>query len=90
MNGNNNAAWVAAQEAARLEDVRWMLETGESLTGAAARLGISPNALEKWLHRRNMHTEATVLRGRDPITDLDRDLSEHGRAAAEKRWGRAS
>lgn len=39
------------QHAARLEDVRWMAETGECLDGAARRLGLSRNTLEKWLDR---------------------------------------
>lgn len=40
-----------AEHAARLEDVRWMAETGECLDGAARRLGLSRNTLEKWLDR---------------------------------------
>lgn len=37
----------------RLEDVRWMAATGECLDGAARRLGMTRNALEKWLGRRD-------------------------------------
>lgn len=37
--------------AARLEDARWMARTGENLEGAARRLGLKPNTLEKWLAR---------------------------------------
>lgn len=40
-----------AETAARLEDVRWMAETGECLDGAARRLGMTRKALEKWLTR---------------------------------------
>ena len=32
----------------RLEDLAWMVETGETVEGAARRLGLSPNALEKF------------------------------------------
>lgn len=39
------------ETAARLEDVRWMAETGECLDGAARRLGLTRNTLEKWLVR---------------------------------------
>ncbi len=37
--------------AAFLENVRFMAETGESWLGAAARLGVTPTALEKRLWR---------------------------------------
>lgn len=37
--------------AARLEDLQWMHDTGETAEGAAARLGISLNALDKWCVR---------------------------------------
>ena len=40
-----------AQRVARLEDVRWMVETGECMDGAAERLGLTPKALERWLTR---------------------------------------
>ena len=32
----------------RFEDLAWMVETGETIEGAARRLGLSPNALEKF------------------------------------------
>lgn len=35
----------------RLEDVRWMAETGECMEGAASRLGMQVKALEAWLRR---------------------------------------
>jgi hypothetical protein len=37
------------ERAARLEDARWMAETGECLDGAARRLGLTRDALERWL-----------------------------------------
>ena len=46
-----NAAKAAARRAARLEDVQWMAETGESLSGAARRLGLAPDVLDRWLYR---------------------------------------
>jgi hypothetical protein len=35
----------------RLEDLWWMAETGECLSGAASRLGVQVKALEAWLRR---------------------------------------
>lgn len=40
-----------AASCARLEDVRWMLATGETLPGAAARLRLSDETLSRWLWR---------------------------------------
>lgn len=59
----------AAQEvadAARLEDLMWMLETGESLIGAAKRLGLSERGLELWLTRRGAQDLTAKLRSRNP------------------------
>ena len=39
----------------RLEDVTWMLAGGECLSGAAARLGISTEALRAWCRRHAPH-----------------------------------
>ena len=36
------------RRAERLEDLAWMVETGETVEGAARRLGLSQNALEKF------------------------------------------
>lgn len=50
----DNAARIADEDAAReqfLEDVEWMAETGECATGAARRLGMKREALEKRLKR---------------------------------------
>ena len=44
----SNSDWNAARRAARLEDLTWMAETGESASGAAHRLGLNRDALEKW------------------------------------------
>jgi hypothetical protein len=50
-----------------LEDVEWMARGGESLQGAATRLGIKPDALERLLR---LHERADLLRdlrSRDPL-----------------------
>lgn len=49
-----------------LEDVEWMAETGESLTGAAVRLGIKPGSLEKNLTDRGQRELLFRLRRREP------------------------
>lgn len=49
----------------RLEDLRWMVETGECATGAARRLGISLVALEKWCANNNARAEWRRLRVRE-------------------------
>lgn len=57
--------------AARLEDVRWMAETGETLTGAARRLGLDAESLAVWLRRRGAGELCRTLRGRE-AADEDR------------------
>jgi hypothetical protein len=52
---------TAAEAAARLEDARWMAETGECLDGAARRLGISKAALERWLTANDRATLSALL-----------------------------
>lgn len=56
----------------RLEDCRWMAETGESFSGAASRLGLKRNALENWLRRNDPDTLARLL-AREP-KDHNRSL----------------
>lgn len=58
--------WQQVDQEARLEDVRWMASTGEGLTGAAERLGISRAALETWL-RKYDRTLLVTLTGQDPL-----------------------
>lgn len=36
---------------ARAEDLQWMADTGENLTRAAERLGMTPKSLHKWCNR---------------------------------------
>lgn len=40
---------AAQRDCERREDVAWMAEWGESLTGAARRLGIHAEVLARWL-----------------------------------------
>lgn len=44
-------AVFAARRAALLEDAAFMAEHGETMTGAAVRLGMTPTALYKVLHQ---------------------------------------
>ena len=46
-----NTAARAARRAALIEDVTWMARTGETLQGAAARLGVHPASLARALAR---------------------------------------
>ena len=46
---------------ARLEDARWMAETGECLDGAARRLGLTRNTLEKFLYRHDRDLLAVLV-----------------------------
>lgn len=40
--------WATDLNAARLEDLTFLADTGETLNGAAERLGTTTAALEKW------------------------------------------
>lgn len=60
--GRSDHSPVVAED--RIEDCRWMAETGETLTGAAKRLGIGRTALESWLTKHDPAT-LTILRSRD-------------------------
>jgi transcriptional regulator with GAF, ATPase, and Fis domain len=51
---------------AREEDVLWMAETGESLSGAARRLGMTRDTLWQWLRRHGMRDVLDVLMAREP------------------------
>lgn len=57
----------ARRSAERLEDLTFMAETGESFVGAAARLGVDANTLERWLERRKLSDLANRLHSRDPL-----------------------
>lgn len=67
-------AEIEASTAARLEDCRWMAATGECLSGAASRLGLKTNTLEKWLLANDRATFSALL-AREP--------RDHNRCMAE-------
>lgn len=48
--------WSAEANAARLADLRFMVDTNETLDGACTRLGLTPDALWQWC-KRNGHTD---------------------------------
>lgn len=75
---------MSVDHSARAEDLRWLAATGENLTGAARRLGITVCALEKWAQLHGMRDELAVLRGREVVVPGDR--REVGRRNAERRW----
>lgn len=77
-------SFAEVDHAARAEDIRWFVETGESLSGAARRLGISRAGVEKWCALHDMAAELEILRRRDPLIPADR--SEINRRNAEQRW----
>lgn len=52
--------------AERLEDVAWMAATGECMTGAARRLGLTHSALDHWT-RRHAPELREVLLAREPL-----------------------
>lgn len=64
---------------ARTEDVRWMITGGECLTGAARRLGISADGLEKWLTVHDLRAELDALRAHEPVTLVDHKPRTGGR-----------
>lgn len=43
--------WTKSRTSSRLEDLKWMHDTGESGRGAADRLGLSYRVLDKWARR---------------------------------------
>ena len=55
-------ARAAAHRQARLEDLQWMAETGENLLGAARRLGLSPEVLDRWLYRNAPQLRPALVR----------------------------
>lgn len=63
----------------RLEDCRWMAEHGESLTGAAKRIGITTNALETWLRKHDPDTLRPLL-ARD-VVPMESRATFHGVAS---------
>lgn len=62
-----------------IEDVEWMDQHGESLDGAAHRLGKTPNALERLLQRYGRHDLVARLRARNPINPTRSDQQREAR-----------
>lgn len=52
----------------RIEDVEWMALTGESRIGAAARLGMNPRTLDRYLDRHGRSDLIRTLAAQDPPT----------------------
>jgi hypothetical protein len=73
----------AVDHRARAEDIRWFVDTGENLTGAARRLGISRSGLEKWAEHHGLHAELDTLRRREPGDPYRLELA---RERAKARW----
>ena len=78
---------------ARLADLRWLADTGESAEGAARRLDTTTAALEKWC-RSHSHADLwSVLVARNP-RDWNRDhnyapngiYSQTPRGRSRARW----
>lgn len=67
---------------ARGEDLQWLADTGENAIGAAARLGLTYAALEKWARNR-MPDVWAVLIERNP-----RDAN--GRTGGANQWRRSA
>lgn len=55
----------AQRNTERLEDVQWMADNGECLSGAATRLGLTTEALRQWC-RRHAPQLLPVLNEREP------------------------
>jgi hypothetical protein len=52
MPGRNRVPeYLAAWNQARHEDLEFMADTGETIDGAAHRLGVTESAIEWWCHR---------------------------------------
>jgi hypothetical protein len=61
-----NADQLAARRAARLEDLEFMAQTGETIPGAAARLHLHPDTLRQFLRARDrMDLFAWLLANQD-------------------------
>lgn len=75
--GDPNRPPATVNTAERLEDVRWMAETGENLDGAAQRLGMTVEALEKWCARHDKEALTTLIaaRPRDHNRVIDTRIS---------------
>lgn len=74
------SAWLAFDPQDRIEDCRWMAQHGETLTGAAKRLGVTRSALDRWLRKYDPTTLRT-LADREQWPDESR-ATFHGQVSA--------
>ena len=51
-----NSAVMAQRAAERAEDLAWMARTGETTEGAATRIGLSVESLERWCDKNARET----------------------------------
>lgn len=56
----NNRAWKQQITLARIEDLAFMAETGETREGAAMRLGVTLKSLDKWAREHAPETWAEM------------------------------
>lgn len=71
--------------AARLEDLRWMIDTGTDLDDAARRLDITVDGLEVWCRRWGHIAELDALRARRELSPAGMHAQMAGRATAKSR-----
>lgn len=64
---DGRACYRRKRTADRLEDVTWLAETGETPDGAAGRLGLTVNGLEKWCDRHARHLWAQLMGNRRDV-----------------------
>jgi len=77
----------AETASARTEDIRWLVETGESATGAAQRLGLTRDGLEAFCRRNGLRDELRTLLERDP---RDHNAAQKGAVIAKRDRRRAA
>lgn len=65
----------------RVEDLRWMAETGENAEGAAARLGLTFKALERYARRHAPDAWTALLSRRPRDHNRETQKSNQWRAA---------
>lgn len=77
---------TAARErlAALIEDLEWLLEQGESHANIAERLGSSPTALARRLHRAGRHDLARPF-GRLANAERRRECADCGKPGIDKK-----
>lgn len=57
---------MSVDHTARAEDLRWFAETGETLAGAAERLGLTTDGIEKWCGNHGARDVLERLRANEP------------------------